>query len=142
MALTLTIGDCIVVIDDDAHTVVTRFMDGVELLAIDDPSQENVDRAHEIGYPDTWGMNRHHDLVHSFLADREGKPFSPTLYHACHPDSPIGSDPEERAREECKVLEFQRFVMSGDNRWECIRWLGRDWDMDELARDFLALMGR
>lgn len=137
----IPVGDCTVTLDDAARTVTTRFPDGSELVAIDDRSEESRARAAELGYPDTWGMHRHHDLAHGFLAAREGRPFSPTLYHAAHPGSPIGADPEERHREECKVLCFQRFVMAGDNRWDVVHWIGRSFDPDVLAADFRALVG-
>jgi hypothetical protein len=142
-ARTITIGECVITIDDDARRLVTRFPDGSELPATGNADPESVARAHDLGHAgDTWAMSRDHEIAHSFLAARAGRPCSPTLYHAANPDSPVGADPEERLREECRVLTFQRFVTSGDNRRDCVFWLNNiSKDIDALALDFQSLVG-
>jgi hypothetical protein len=102
-------------IDDDRRRAKTVFDDGSELVAAPVMDPENVARARSLGYAGSdeeavWKMTRHHDLVHTLLAEAEGFPFSPTLHAVANGyELPPGMS----QREERIVFLIQRLLNVG-----------------------------
>jgi hypothetical protein len=139
----LRVGGCSVVIDEADRSLVTFFPDGSALPARGNANPESIARSHEIGYAgDTWAMSRDHEIAHSFLAHKAGKPYCDVLYRAAH-GCPAAMPPgrEERERVEAMVLTFQRFARTGEGRWDAVYFLNGLGDIDDLAAEFRALVG-
>ena len=102
-------------IDDDSRRARTIFDDGSELTAAPVMDEENIARARALGYEGSddeavWAMTRHHDLVHTLLAEAEGYPYSLTLHAVANGyDMPPGTS----QREERIVFLIQRLLNSG-----------------------------
>jgi hypothetical protein len=102
-------------IDDDNRRARTLFDDGSELPAAPVMDAENIARARSLGYEGTdeeavWAMTRHHDLVHSLLAEAEGFPFSLTLHSVANG---YELPPGMAQREERIVFLIQRLLNVG-----------------------------
>jgi len=105
----------VVEIDDEAQRAKTRFNDGSELPAAPVMDPENIARARSLGYGGTdeeavWDMTRHHDLVHSLLAEAEGFPHSLTLHAVANG---YELPPGIAEREERIVFLIQRLLNVG-----------------------------
>ena len=102
-------------IDDENKRARTVFDDGSELVAAPVMDSENIARARVLGYTGTdeeavWEMTRHHDLVHTLLAEAEGFPFSLTLHAVANGyELPPGTS----QREERIVFLIQRLLNQG-----------------------------
>ncbi len=106
---------CRVEIDESRQRARTVFDDGSHLVAAPVMNDENIARARSLGYEGSpeeavWDMTRHHDLVHTLLAQAEGFPFSPTLHAVANGyDLPPGM----AQREERIVFLIQRLLNVG-----------------------------
>jgi hypothetical protein len=106
---------CRVEIDDGRRRARTVFDDGSELVAAPVMDGENIARARSLGYAGAdeeavWEMTRHHDLVHTLLAEAEGFPFSLTLHAVANGyELPPGMS----QREERIVFLIQRLLNEG-----------------------------
>ena len=106
---------CRVEINDDGRRATTVFDDGSELVAAPVMDSENIARARSLGYAGSdedavWKMTRHHDLVHTLLAEAEGFPFSLTLHAVANGyELPPGMS----QREERIVFLIQRLLNVG-----------------------------
>jgi hypothetical protein len=102
-------------IDDERRRARTVFDDGSELVAAPVMDEENIARARALGYTGedehaVWEMTRHHDLVHTLLAEAEGFPFSLTLHAVANGyELPPGMS----QREERIVFLIQRLLNVG-----------------------------
>jgi hypothetical protein len=102
-------------IDDQRRRARTVFDDGSELVAAPVMNDENIARARALGYAGgdeeaVWEMTRHHDLVHTLLAESEGFPFSLTLHSVANGyELPPGMS----QREERIVFLIQRLLNEG-----------------------------
>jgi hypothetical protein len=135
------IGECVVVIDDGARCLVTRFADGSTLFAAPQDDDDYRDTARDLGYgDDTWSMTKDHELAHSWLASTlGGLPRSPTLWSAANPGKPGVLNRREQGEEETRVMAFQRFVRSGLGReYLGVLGLGGRFHPDDLRAAFLA----
>lgn len=100
---------CVVLVDEDAHYVETRFEDGNKVGSTPNRDAHTLRVAEELGYgDDTWTMSRDHELSHSWLAHQDGLRWSPTMWRLAHPDGDDLPDDDAVAYEEARVLEFQR----------------------------------
>jgi hypothetical protein len=102
-------------IDDERRRATTVFDDGSELVAAPVMDEENIARARALGYTggDTqavWEMTRHHDLVHTLLAEAEGFSFSLTLHAVANG---YELPPGMAQREERIVFLIQRLLNVG-----------------------------
>lgn len=75
----------IVDVDEERRIVTTTFSDGSALVAAPTYDEESVIRARALGYAGTgeeavWAMTRHHDLLHTLIAEARGQGCSPTLH--------------------------------------------------------------
>jgi hypothetical protein len=113
--ITHQMKNCRFEIDDDARRAETIFEDGSRLAAAPVLDAENIARARALGYEGSdedavWAMTRHHDLVHTVIAEAEGWPYSPTL-HAVANGYPL--PPGTSQREERLVFLIQRLLNVG-----------------------------
>jgi hypothetical protein len=102
-------------IDDERRRARTVFDDGSELAAAPVMDEENIARARSLGYAGddeeaVWEMTRHHDLVHTLLAEAEGFPFSLTLHAVANG---YELPPGMAQREERIVFLIQRLLNEG-----------------------------
>lgn len=87
--------------------VRTTLPDGSELHAVPGETEEDVARAHSLGYGgDVWLMTRDHDRFHAMLAYALGLPESPALRNTAQG----GGSMLLTDLEECAVLAIQRYV--------------------------------
>ncbi|MBZ9852780.1 hypothetical protein LB566_03155 [Mesorhizobium sp. CA13] len=76
---TLHLGAAVVALHENGLTV-THLMDGKEIPAVPQDTEDYRARARELGYGgDTAAMSRDHEIGHSVLACLLGLPESPTL---------------------------------------------------------------
>jgi hypothetical protein len=102
-------------IDEQARRATTIFDDGSQLVAAPVMDEENIARARVLGYTGSddeavWDMTRHHDLVHTLLAEAEGFPFSLTLHAVANG---YELPPGVAQREERIVFLIQRLLNVG-----------------------------
>jgi hypothetical protein len=102
-------------IDEERRRATTIFDDGSELAAAPVMDEENIARARSLGYVGSdeeavWEMTRHHDLVHTLLAEAEGFPFSLTLHSVANG---YEMPPGMAQREERIVFLIQRLLNVG-----------------------------
>ncbi len=108
---TYRVGGNVVVIDETHRTVTTTFADGHQLIAVPNYTEEDVARANALGYDGedpVWAMTRHHDLIHSLLAEARGEPWSGALHGAATGSGCAGGNDEERI-----VFLIQRMLNVG-----------------------------
>lgn len=101
---TYKIGEAFLYVDHETRYARTTFADGtfVEARPQDDAAYRLT--ARELGYgEDTWSLCWQHEAAHSWLCERVGLPWSPTLFAVAH-----GETFERASAEEAAVLEFQR----------------------------------
>lgn len=98
----------------EAEYVETLFPDGRCAGATRDGSvMANVDYARHLGYPDCWTALVAHEAAHTWLMERLGHPYSPTLRAVALGYAPGTAPYEERLAEEALVLAFERFAGTG-----------------------------
>jgi hypothetical protein len=107
--------NCRFEIDDEKRRAETIFEDGSRLPAAPILDAENVARARALGYAGSdedavWAMTRHHDLVHTVIAEAEGWPYSPTLHAVANGYT---LPPGTSQREERLVFLVQRLLNVG-----------------------------
>ncbi len=102
-------------VDDEQLRARTVFDDGSQLVAAPVMTDENIARARALGYRGSseeavWAMTRHHDLVHTLLAEAEGFAFSLTLHAVANG---YELPPGMAQREERIVFLIQRLLNVG-----------------------------
>jgi hypothetical protein len=107
--------NCRFEIDDERKRAETVFDDGSRLPAAPQMDSENIARARALGYEGSdeeavWAMTRHHDLVHTVIAEAEGWPWSPTLHAVANGYT---LPPGTSQREERLVFLVQRLMNVG-----------------------------
>lgn len=86
--------------------VETTLPDGSIATGVPMHREEDIARAHALGYDDVWAMTKEHDRFHAMLADFLGLAESPVLRH-----SVLGNEGNEITwAEETAVLAIQRFL--------------------------------
>lgn len=89
----------------------TRFPDGHRAGAMRDCELNNAAYARHLGYRSCWSALVGHEAAHTFLAEKMGHPYSPTLHAVAH-DYRAGTAPyEARLYEEALTLSFERFCL-------------------------------
>jgi hypothetical protein len=100
---------CIVLVDEQACYVETRFDDGNKVGSTPNRDPHTLRVAEDLGYgADTWTMSRDHEIAHTWLAHQDGLRWSPTMWRLAHPDGDDLPDDAAVAHEEARVLDFQR----------------------------------
>ena len=123
------IGDATIRVWMETKYLETVFEDRTKIGATPDPERD-YDTARAYGYgSDTTALWLDHDPAHSWLAQKNGMPVSPALWAAAHDQAKERyrrstlATWDEQAKEESYVLDFQRFVQTGENR----RDFSREW---------------
>jgi hypothetical protein len=94
--------------------LVTVFADGAECPATRDHTMENADYARHLGYAAVRDALREHELAHAATAEWLGFPYSPTLWAVAHDFGPGTAPYEQMLHEEALVLDFQRYMQTGE----------------------------
>lgn len=116
MMLTIMLGECAIAIYPHAECpgalyFETRFADGAYVPACGNTDDESVAHAHELGYAgDTVRMSLEHEILHTWLAVKQGRSYSATLWHVAHKVKPAKGLIRD---EEAVVLAFQRYMRAG-----------------------------
>jgi hypothetical protein len=110
---TLRFGAVTFMYDAKTGFGVTQFPDSAKLPAAPEDTEAYRATARELGYgDDVRRMCIEHEASHSFLAHAAGLPFSPTLYGEAVGRHTLGT--AERHREERRVLDWQRYLNTGE----------------------------
>ncbi|MBV9866237.1 MAG: hypothetical protein JO316_12865 [Abitibacteriaceae bacterium] len=122
---TLTFKNCWVHIDDELHYLQTVFRDGATVTCVPDWVKD-AETAARLGYGQgraaVLALWREHDPLHTFLAEAQGLPYSPTLWAVAHQDDPENIPPWAQLAEEEFVMNFQKFMRCGTMCAE-VEWL-------------------
>lgn len=113
----LRLGEATVCIREDWQIVRTTFRDGLycELYYPGIPPTEARQYADKLGYSgDPWEHYRVHEVLHSWLAVRQGQPVSLTLWAVSHPGHPAAISRKRQGMEEWLVTDFQRYLQTGE----------------------------
>ena len=89
----------------------TRFPDGTRVPAYPSGLPEQAQMSRRLGYgADVMRMCREHEVLHTWLCELFGLPYSPTLWAVAH-DNAGGCAPDWAQREEeALVLSFQAYL--------------------------------
>lgn len=134
---TIRFSRCWVLVWDDLHSLQTHFPDKSYVAAApeDTPAYRATTRL--LGYTDPWEMCIGHELMHSFLAEKQDYPYSPTLWRAAHGGTrlmPVNA-------EEQVVCAVQRrlngLVVREIDLYPLTRW---GWNLDDLLDEARLLL--
>lgn len=92
----------------------TVWPDGAVCPATRDHTMENVAYARHLGYASVRDALREHELLHAFAAEKLGYPYSPTLRAVALAFAPGTAPYERQLGEEALVLEWQRYMNTGE----------------------------
>jgi hypothetical protein len=106
--VTFDMGSCLLQVWPEGRYCQSVFPDATTVPAAPQDNESYRNMARELGYgEDTWRMCVEHELLHTMLAQMDGRPYSPTLFAVAH--GVVDSlEPILVAEEEAAVLEFQR----------------------------------
>ena len=108
--------NCTFVVDFDHSYAETRFPDGSKVPAVPHDTDEYRENARKYGYgSDTAALSREHEFLHTWLAEEQGKPYSPTLWAVAHEFAEGTAALHEQYAEEDIVLKFQRYINTGES---------------------------
>lgn len=93
---------------DDNYTE-TRFYDNSRVPALANNDPESLKTAKDLGYKDTAKMSREHEILHTFLSEKCGLPYSPTLWSVAH-DQENCIPVHVQYEEEAAILGFQKYL--------------------------------
>ena len=96
------------------HFTETIFPDGASVPAAPTSTDYYCDMAHRLGYgSDLAACSREHEILHTFLAEAQGLPYSDVMWAIAH-----GTEGEiplwQRECEEGVVMDFQRYLNGTD----------------------------
>jgi hypothetical protein len=92
----------------------TLFPDGTRVPAVPHTTKQYRQTAERLGYgDDVAALSREHEFIHSFLCQRQGLPYSPTLWAVAHNHGKGCISLAKQRMEESVVLAFQRYL-NGD----------------------------
>jgi hypothetical protein len=117
--------------------VETQFPDGTLVPAVPEDTDAYRATARSLGYgADTARMNREHDPLHSWLAEKLGLPHSPVLWAVAHGTLAQG----DFGAEEALTLAFQRLLNHGtpEPALRPLEQVGHD--LDQLYQEATALL--
>jgi hypothetical protein len=133
----LQVGSAEVEIHPTEPYLETRFPDGLRVPAAPQTDAHYAEVARQCGYqgPDaTWRLCVEHELSHHFLDTLAGDPWSWVLHAVARG---LEIPPADLAREESKVLAWQRYVTTGEGT-DALWWL--DDPTPEQAREQWAAL--
>ncbi len=91
----------------------TRWPDGAKCGADRDSQMQNIDYARHLGYFTVRDALREHELAHTYISEKLGFPYSPTLRAVAEGYGPGTAPYERQLWEEAVVLDFQRYMQTG-----------------------------
>lgn len=104
------LGTVQVQVDEENQYLATVFEDGSRVPAKPHDTDAYRATAADHGYgTDTWAMCLDHEIGHTICAQRNGLPYSPTLWAVAHGQPKHTSIPGEMYAEEEMVLAWQRW---------------------------------
>jgi hypothetical protein len=92
----------------------TVWPDGAKCPATRDHTMQNADYASQLGYGCVRDALREHELAHTFVAEALGFPYSLTLRAVALGFTPGCAPYEFQLWEESVVLDFQRYLNTGE----------------------------
>jgi hypothetical protein len=106
---------CLFRVFPETQYVDTVFSPGLDAGATRECSEVgNASYAKHLGYSDCWTALISHEFAHTFLSEKLGRFFSPTLWAVANNYSEGTAPYEERLAEEAEVLSFERWVNRGE----------------------------
>lgn len=113
--------NCMAVVEPAKHYTETIFDDKTKVPALPEFTESYKWHARDLGYFDKYHdndektalglMSIHHELLHTFLSESAGFPYSPTLWSVAHDQTGPGCIPIYRQyEEEALVLSFQKYL--------------------------------
>jgi hypothetical protein len=109
---TLYFNNCTVLVDPNNGWCDTKFDDGTDVPAFPNDDVSSRYTAQELGYgSDLVKMTLDHEFLHTFLCEKAGLPYSPTLWSVAHNHIGSGCIPFSRQyEEEALVLSCQKYM--------------------------------
>jgi hypothetical protein len=109
---TITFQHCRLEVDHADRYMETVFEDGSVAPARPNFEPSDITRAHDLGYDgDTWQMTLDHELMHTWVAEMMGQPYSVILWNVAHGGK--NRWPPGGKEEEGYVTSMQRFLRLG-----------------------------
>src|SRR5690348_11324108 len=104
----LTFKNCVVRADLNLGYTETIFRDGSLVPAYPTGLADQMQTAHQLGYGDDLSrMCREHEILHTWLCEQFGLPYSPTLWAVAHGQTQGSAPIWAQQEEEALVLSFQ-----------------------------------
>lgn len=128
---------------EDAHGYLeTVWPDGEKCGATRGTEMYNLDYARHLGYTGVRDALREHELAHTFIAEKLGYEYSPTLRAVALKYAPGTAPYELQLAEEAVVLGFQLYLQTGriGLGFSPYAWRAAEWGEEFRAR-FCAGVG-
>jgi hypothetical protein len=110
VAMTFAFKNCVVRLEESGFTE-TVFPDGTRVPAYPTGCPDQLDMAEKLGYgPDLARMCREHEILHTWLCELFGLPYSPTLWAVAHGQAEGCAPVRAQQEEESLVLAFQALL--------------------------------
>lgn len=132
---------CRVEVDLMGKHAVTIFEDGTRVHAAPHHNDEQRQTARRLGYGDDLAaMCREHEVLHTWLCERFGMPYSHTLWAVAHDQGPGCLPIHHQHGEEALVLAFQAYLNGrpADPALDSLTERGED--LEQLKAEALALL--
>ncbi len=109
---TLFFNNCQVLIAKDSGWIDTKFEDGTEVSTVPYDDIVTRYRSEELGYGQNFAkMVWDNQILHTFLSEKIGLPYSPCLWSIAHNFSGDGCVSfDEQYKEEALVLSYQKYI--------------------------------
>lgn len=108
---TLFFNGCIVKVFPETGYTETRYDDNSFVPAMPNYDPASFFTANDLGYGvNTKLMTIHHEILHTFLAEKIGLPHSPTLWAVAHNFGSGCVPVEKQWEEEALVLSYQKYL--------------------------------
>lgn len=110
---TIRLGDAVIRIDHVAHWMETVYEDGTRAPAAPQDTDEYRATAARLGYgTDTWRQCVEHEVLHTWVALKMGRPHSTILWNVAHGGAKRW--PPGGREEEAHAMGLQRFLNTGE----------------------------
>lgn len=142
LVLVATFRNCIVRMGYNGWYTETVFHDGTKVSATPTRTPEQMETALRLGYgEDVAALCREHEILHTWLCERFGLPYSPTLWAVAHGQGDGCVALHHQQEEETLVLAFQAYLNGRDENAAALRSLiDRGLCLDALRGDALPLL--
>jgi hypothetical protein len=134
------IGLCRICVCDATRSLKTYFPDGTSLEAGANDDDDSQKWALDLGYSNTWDMSREHEILHTWLALKQGMKFSPTLWSVANRGKEGCLKRVDQGQEEWLICCFQRWMNLGEYHPVLDRLTDLGFNLDTLKREFLEFL--